>query len=75
MRRIFFYSTLMVFSLNSKLILFVAGYNGIFFTYEVNTSDGGECKQLSQCNLFELYEHSKNEQRMSMDAGKSTVGK
>lgn len=61
--------------MNNKLVLFVADYDGMFFTYEVNTIDGKECKQLSQCNLFELYENSKNEQRMSMDAGNSTTGK
>lgn len=65
----------MVSSLNGKLILFVSVYDGNFLTYEVNTNDGGECKQLSQCNLFELFENSKNEQAKSIDLSKSAVGK
>ena len=53
----------------------MGAYDGKFLTYEVNANSGGECKQLSQCDLFELFENSKNEQGKSIDLGKSTLGK
>lgn len=41
-------------SLNKTLKLFVAGYDGMVCVYEVNTMDGGECKQISQYLLFSM---------------------
>lgn len=43
-----------IFSLNKTLKLFVAGYDGVVCVYEVNTNDGGECKQISQYLLFSM---------------------
>jgi autophagy-related protein 18 len=40
--------------LNKTLKLFVAGYDGVVCVYEVNTNDGGECKQISQYLLFSM---------------------
>jgi len=40
--------------LNKTLKLFVAGYDGMVCVYEVNTNDGGECKQISQYLLFSM---------------------
>ena len=34
--------------------LFVAGYDGIVHTYEVNTRDGGECQLMNQYSLFQI---------------------
>lgn len=46
--------SLVYFSLNKTLKLFVAGYDGVVCVYEVNTMDGGECKQISQYLLFSM---------------------
>ena len=46
------------FSLNKTLKLFVAGYDGVVCVYEVNTIDGGECKQISQYLLFSMSPNS-----------------
>ncbi len=35
-----------IFSLNEKLLLFVATYDGVVSIYEVNTTDGGECPKI-----------------------------
>lgn len=44
--------------LNKTLKLFVAGYDGMVCVYEVNTNDGGECKQISQYLLFSMSPNS-----------------
>ncbi|CAF0941259.1 unnamed protein product [Adineta ricciae] len=36
------------------LKLFVAGYDGIVHTYEINTRDGGECQLMNQYSLFQI---------------------
>jgi len=49
--------------LNKTLKLFVAGYDGVVCVYEVNTNDGGECKQISQYLLFSMSPNSNNQQQ------------
>ncbi|CAF2550436.1 unnamed protein product [Rotaria sp. Silwood2] len=44
------------------LKLFVAGYDGVVYIYEVNTNEGGECKQISQYLLFNISQTSNNQQ-------------
>lgn len=40
--------------MNDKLVLFVAGYDGVISGYEVNTTTGGECKRVSHDLLFNM---------------------
>ena len=42
--------------------MFVAGYDGVVCVYEVNTIDGGECKQISQYLLFSMSPNSNHQQ-------------
>ena len=53
---------LIAFRLNKTLKLFVAGYDGVVCVYEVNTIDGGECKQISQYLLFSMSPNSNTSQ-------------
>ena len=62
-------------SLNGKLVLFVAGYDGVVFTYDVNTNEGGECKQLNRHALIDVTMNSKSMQLSSNDLELSKVGK
>jgi hypothetical protein len=55
--------------------LFVAGYDGMVLAYEVNTNDGGECKQISQYLLFNMSQNSNNQQTITSNDGRNTVGK
>jgi hypothetical protein len=59
-----------IFSLNKTLKLFVAGYDGVVCVYEVNTIDGGECKQISQYLLFSM---SPNQQTGTTNDGNTKV--
>ncbi len=43
--------------------------------YEVNTNDGGECKQISQYLLFNMSQNSNNQQTITSNDGRNTVGK
>ena len=52
-------------SLNKTLKLFVAGYDGVVCVYEVNTNDGGECKQISQYLLFSMSPNTNNQQTIT----------
>ncbi|UJR36531.1 hypothetical protein I4U23_029252 [Adineta vaga] len=51
-------STIALTSLNNTLKLFVADFDGIVYVYEVNVTEGGECRQVNQfllqmsCNNF-----------------------
>ena len=38
--------------MNDKLLLFVAGYDAVISTYEVNTNDGGECSHIGSQYLL-----------------------
>jgi len=55
--------------------LFVADYNGMVWAYEVNTNDGGECKQISQHLLFNISQNSNNQQPTKINDGRNIVGK
>ncbi|CAF1116064.1 unnamed protein product, partial [Didymodactylos carnosus] len=46
--------------MNKILKLFVAGYDGVVCIYEVNTVEGGECKQLGQYLLFNMSANNSN---------------
>ena len=59
-------------SLNKTLKLFVAGYDGVVCVYEVNTNDGGECKQISQYLLFSM---SPNQQTVTTNETRNSLGK
>lgn len=65
----------MICSLNGKLILFVAGYDGVVFTYEVNTNGGGECKQLTRHTLTDVCPNSKSMLLSSDNLEQSKVGR
>lgn len=56
----FTYICLVFFSMNKILKLFVAAYDGVVCVYEVNTVDGGECKQIGQNLLFNLSANNNN---------------
>lgn len=47
---------------NQQLRLFVADYDGNVSIYQVNTKEGGECKQIGQCNLFSILDNTNSEQ-------------
>jgi len=64
-----------IFSFNKTLKLFVAGYDGILCVYEVNTNDGGECKQISQYLLSDMSQNSNNQQSRATNERRHTVGK
>jgi hypothetical protein len=61
---------LFIFSSNKTLKLFVANYDGLVSIYEVNTTDGGECRQISQYLLFNMTQNPKNEQTSPIGAGR-----
>jgi len=69
---IFFF--IFIFSLNKTLKLFVAGYDGVVCIFEVNTNDGGECKQIGQYLLFNMSQNSNNQQTTGTNNRRSTVG-
>ncbi|CAF1365185.1 unnamed protein product [Didymodactylos carnosus] len=46
--------------MNKILKLFVAGYDGVVCVYEVNTIEGGECKQIGQYLLFNMSANNNN---------------
>jgi hypothetical protein len=50
-----------IFSFNKTLKLFVAGYDGVVGIYEVNSNDGGECKQIGHYLLFNMSSNSNNQ--------------
>ena len=50
----------------------MAGYDGVVCVYEVNTIDGGECKQISQYLLFSMSPNSNNQQQ---NEPRNSVGK
>jgi hypothetical protein len=53
----------------------VAGYDGVVSTYEVNTTDGGECKRISEDLLFNISMISNNKQSTVTNARRNTTGK
>ncbi|UJR09577.1 hypothetical protein I4U23_013812 [Adineta vaga] len=60
--------------LNKTLKLFVAGYDGVVCVYEVNTIDGGECKQISQYLLFSMSPNSTTQQTMvTTNEGRNSI--
>ncbi|CAF1371405.1 unnamed protein product [Adineta steineri] len=61
--------------LNKTLKLFVAGYDGVVCVYEVNTIDGGECKQISQYLLFSMSPNSTNQQTITTNEARNSTGK
>jgi len=63
-----------LFSSNKILKLFVAGYDGLVCVYEVNTNIGGECKQISQHLLFNLSQNSNNQQTITENDRRNSVG-
>ncbi len=42
--------------------------------YEVNTTNGGECKQISQHLLFNLSKNSNNQQTITENDRRNSVG-
>jgi hypothetical protein len=61
-------------SLNKTLKLFVAGYDGVVCVYEVNTIDGGECKQISQYLLFSMSPNSSNQATVPNIDARNSLG-
>jgi len=59
--------------LNGKLILFVAAYDAVVSTYEVNRTDGGECPQISSQYL--LSNVSVKEKSPATNIGQNAAGK
>ncbi|CAF1024302.1 unnamed protein product [Rotaria sordida] len=59
--------------LNKTLKLFVAGYDGVVCVYEVNTNDGGECKQISQHLLFSMSSNSNNQQIVTTNETRNSI--
>ncbi|CAF3839589.1 unnamed protein product [Adineta steineri] len=59
--------------LNKTLKLFVAGYDGVVCVYEVNTIDGGECKQISQYLLFSMSPNSTNQQTITTNEARNST--
>ncbi len=45
------------------------------WAYEVNTNDGGECKQISQHLLFSMSQNTNNQQPTKINDGRNIVGK
>ncbi len=64
-----------IFSLNKKLILYVAGYDGMVSAYEINTIDGGECPLNSQYLLFNVFLSTNSDQSAASNLGQNAVGK
>ncbi len=62
-------------SLNKKLILYVAAYDGTVSAYEINTVDGGECQLNSQYLLFNVFLSTNSDQSGASNIGRNTVGK
>ncbi|CAF3298561.1 unnamed protein product [Rotaria socialis] len=60
--------------LNKTLKLFVAGYDGVVCVYEVNTNDGGECKQISQHLLFSMSPNLTNQQIVTTNESRNSIG-
>ena len=50
----------------------MAGYDGVVCVYEVNTVDGGECKQIGQYLLFSMSPNSNNQQQ---NETRNSIGK
>ena len=61
--------------LNKTLKLFVAGYDGVVCVYEVNTIDGGQCKQISQYLLFSMSPNTTNQQTLTTNETRNSLGK
>lgn len=57
------------------LKLFVGCYDGFVYIYEVNTSDGGECKQIGQYLLFNMSETASNQESSTMNHRQSLNSK
>lgn len=57
------------------MILYVACYDGVVGIYEVNTTDGGECKQINQCLLFDISQKSNNQQTLTNNDRQNIIGK
>ncbi|CAF3569281.1 unnamed protein product [Rotaria sordida] len=55
------------------LKLFVAGYDGVVYIYEVNKNEGGECKQISQYLLFNISQNSNNQQTIIANDRRSSL--
>ena len=62
-------------SLNKTLKLLVAGYDGVVCVYEVNTADGGECRQMSQDLLFNMSQNPSNQQTMASNDRRNSAGR
>lgn len=65
------------FSTNKTLKLYVAGYDGIVHIYEVDTTGGGECKQIREHPLFGTPQPPANQpaQRGSQSEVRNAAGK
>ncbi|CAF4906918.1 unnamed protein product, partial [Rotaria socialis] len=59
---------------NKTLKLFVAGYDGVLSVYEVNTNEGGECKQISQHLLFNMTQNLSNMQTITTNDRQNSLG-
>lgn len=57
------------------LKLFVAGYDGVVSVYEVNTNEGGECKQIGQHLLFNMSPNLSNLQTITTNDRHTSSGK
>jgi hypothetical protein len=55
--------------------VFVAGYDGFVFAYEVNTTEGGECKKITEYLLFNMTVSSNDQQPITTNIERKTVGK
>ena len=62
-------------SSNKTLKLLVANYDGIVSVYEVNTTEGGECRQISQYLLFNISQNPKNSHIPTNSTGRRSSGK
>lgn len=62
-------------SINDRLVLFVAGYDGYVSGYEVNTTVGGECKRISHDLLFNMSLSSNHEAQPANNAPQKQNGK
>ena len=56
-------------------MLFVAGFDGIISGYEVNTTEGGECKRISHDLLFNLSISSGHETTGASNLWQNRTGK
>jgi hypothetical protein len=60
--------------LNKKLILYVAGYDGMVSAYEINTTEGGECSLNSQYLLFNIFLSTNSDQNAGVGIGQNAIG-